>query len=145
NRLARTLVVGYGSELAPRSRDRRLLLAGAPQARRQGAESRGGTGRRKLDVGDEVVATTMTTPEVMSTTVTTPAAFGRHPSLRKEGRSCSCLFPSSHEEGRPRERAGWSGFPFVLALMLCASSDAAQAQSKCLDRKSTRLNSSHVS
>ena len=43
----------------------------------------------------------------MSTT-TTPAAFGRHPSLRKEGSS------------------------FVLALMLCASSAAAQAQSKCL-------------
>ena len=78
------------------------------------------------------MSTTVTAPEVVSTTVTTPAAFGRHPSSREEGRSCSCLFPSSHEEGRPRERAGWSGFPFVLALMLCASSDAARAQSKCL-------------
>ena len=42
----------------------------------------------------------------MSTTMTTPAAFGRHPSLRKEG--------------------------IVLALVLCALSAAAQAQSKCL-------------
>ncbi len=89
--------------------------------------------------------------------MTTPAAFGRHPSLRKEGKRSLRSFPSSHEEGRPRERAGWSGFPsskrrggceaagvvrnrklglvtcsFVLALMLCAVSAAAQAQSKCL-------------
>ena len=73
-----------------------------------------------------------TTPGVMSTTVTTPAAFGRHPSLRKEGKRPLRSFPSSHEEGRPRKRAGWSAFPFVFALVLCALSDAAQAQSKCL-------------
>src|SRR5439155_3672997 len=77
NRLARTLVVGYGGELAARFRDRRFLLAGAPQARRQGAESCGGGGRRKLDVGDEVVSMTMTTP----------AAFGRHPSSFEEGKT----------------------------------------------------------
>jgi len=74
----------------------------------------------------------MTTPQVMSTSMPTPAAFGRHPSLRKEGKRPFRSFPSSHEEGRPRERAGWSGFPFVLALVLCALPLSAQAQSKCL-------------
>ncbi len=47
--------------------------------------------------------------------MTTPAAFGRHPSLRKEGRSPIRVFPS-----------------FVLVLMLGALSAAAQAQPKCL-------------
>ncbi|TMH87073.1 MAG: hypothetical protein E6H45_03955 [Betaproteobacteria bacterium] len=73
-------------------------------------------------MGDEVVANTMTTP----------AAFGRHPSLRKEGKKPLRSFPSSHEEGRPRKRAGWSAFPSVLALVLCASSLSAQAQPRCL-------------
>jgi len=41
-------------------------------------------------------------------TITTPAAFGRHPSSRKEGKA------------------------LVLALVLCALSLSAQAQSKCL-------------
>src|SRR5713226_9343271 len=67
---------------------------------------------------------------------TTPAAFGRHPSLRKEGKRPSRSFPSSHEEGRPRKRAGWSAgwsaFPFVLALVFCSLSLSAQAQSRCL-------------
>ena len=52
----------------------------------------------------------------MPNTITTPAAFGRH--------------PSSFEEGKTRLQ-DISG-SFVLALMLCALSDAAQAQSKCL-------------
>jgi len=87
------------------------------------------------------VPNTITTPAAfgrhpVSEAITTPAAFGRHPSLRKEGKKPVRPFPSSHEEGRPRKRAGWSAgwsaFPFVLALVLCALSLSAQAQSRCL-------------
>src|SRR5256714_15597676 len=87
DRLARALAVRYRGELAARLRNRRFLLAGAPQARRQGAESRGESGRREPYVGDEVVSNTITTPEVMSTSITTPAAFGRHPSSFEEGKA----------------------------------------------------------
>ena len=73
----------------------------------------------------------------MSTTITTPAAFGRRPSLGKEGRSCSRVFPSSMRRGGceatgvvRNRRLDLIGC--VLALMLCTLSALAQAQSKCL-------------
>src|SRR5207245_8422348 len=98
------LVVGYGGELPARFRDRRLLLAGAPQARRQVAESRGGTGWRKLDVGDEVVSTMMTTPAASQPPLLIQEGKPDHPA-RSRGR------PSSCEEGKPDHPARSRGRP----------------------------------
>src|SRR6266850_3004621 len=81
-------------------------------------------------MGDEVVSTTMTTP---------PAHAGTPPHARRgknaharRGKNVRVFSPPFLRRGGGRRPPGWSGFPFVLALVLCALSLSAQAQSKCL-------------
>src|SRR6267378_7533852 len=83
-------------------------------------------------MGDEVVSTTMTTPEVLSASVTTPPAHAGTPPHARRGKNVRVFSPPFLRRGGGRRPPGWSGFPFVLALVLCALSLSAQAQSKCL-------------
>src|SRR5258708_34499574 len=73
-------------------------------------------------MGEEVVSTTMTTP---------PAHAGAPPQVRR-GKNVRVFSPPFLRRGGGRRPPGWSGFPFVLALVLCTLSLSAQAQSKCL-------------
>src|SRR5207244_5648388 len=131
-------VVGYGGEFPARFRDRRLLLAGATQARRQGAAGPGRARGSCIEVGDEVVSTTMTTPAASQPPLLIEEGKPDHPA-RSRGR------PSSCEEGKEREgllpsflKEGWRpkaagvvqnqldliSSSFVLALVLYALSAA---------------------
>src|SRR5258706_5622887 len=131
NRVARALAVGYGGELAPRFRDWGFLLAGAPQARRQGPKGRAGAEGRDVDVGDEVVMFEEGKPAH-------PAPLARGPSSSEEGKRQLQDFPSFLKEGWRPKAAGVVRnrkpdlISRVLALVLCALSLSVGAQSKCL-------------
>ena len=68
----------------------------------------------------------------MSTTVTTPPAYAGAPPHARRGKNVRVFSPPFLRRGGGRRPPGWSGFPFVLALILCALSLSAQAQSRCL-------------